>query len=136
MSGKHEFDSDKALDRLLAASLSREAERLGSQPGLAERIALEAASLPQQRPQQRPGRVTRHSGLRGWLEGQLGVELPGFVLWPGAAALAASMVLGFIAGSSDLSSLGVEVNLFPDPIEAFDTANSNLYDPAYLEETL
>lgn len=96
---------DPALDALVAGAVNRWADQMAS-PELAARIAFAAAGQAQQQPARIAPR-RRAAGLVGWLSDLLGIELSDRVVWPSAAALAASLMLGVMVGGTDLSAYGI-----------------------------
>lgn len=95
---------DDKLDQLVAQALGRESEALAT-PDLAARIALDAAAEPQQAP------VVRQRARPAFYR-------PAWLVWPSAAALAASALIGFFAGTGVLQ---VEDYVpFQDPLAAID----------------
>ena len=80
--------ADAAIDALVEQAMAREAMAVPA--GLAQRIAENAMAQPQEQPWQARRVAPRAGGARSWV-------WP--VLWPSAASVAVSAMLGFMIGT-------------------------------------
>ncbi|MEM6903516.1 MAG: hypothetical protein AAF556_09805 [Pseudomonadota bacterium] len=101
--------SEQALDRLVRQALNREASTLGT-TDLARRIALDAAAGRQAAA--RSQRPMGRQQFAPWF------SKPAWLIWPSAAALAASAMIGFFAGTGALPVS--EYVSFQDPLTEID----------------